>query len=61
MARIATVGDGDMDVYNNLGTSYPGGNAVNVGVHLFRLGSSRSLPQRASTPATSRCFTARLP
>ena len=38
MARIATVGDGDMDVYNNLGTSYPGGNAVNVGVHLFRLG-----------------------
>ena len=36
--RIATVGDGDMDVYNNIGTSYPGGNAVNVGVHLYRLG-----------------------
>lgn len=36
--RIATVGDGDMDVYNNIGTFYPGGNAVNVGVHLYRLG-----------------------
>lgn len=40
--RIATVGEGDMDVYNNLGTCYPGGNAANVGVQLFRLGAQVS-------------------
>lgn len=38
MRTFAAVGDNCMDVYDNLGTRSPGGNAVNVAVYLTRLG-----------------------
>lgn len=36
--RIATVGDNCMDVYENTGKAYPGGNPVNVAVYFVRMG-----------------------
>lgn len=36
--RIVTVGDNCMDVYQNRGEAYPGGNPVNVSVYLKDLG-----------------------
>lgn len=36
--KIAAVGDNCMDVYDSLGTAYPGGNPVNVAVNFTRLG-----------------------
>lgn len=39
---IATVGDNCMDVYAQLGQSFPGGNAVNVAIYLKRLGEDAS-------------------
>lgn len=36
--RIATVGDNCMDVYENVGKAYPGGNPVNVAVYIVRMG-----------------------
>lgn len=36
--RIVTVGDNCMDVYQNRGEAYPGGNPVNVSVYLQGLG-----------------------
>ena len=39
---IATVGDNCMDVYAQLGQSFPGGNAVNVAIYLKRLGEEAS-------------------
>lgn len=35
---IATVGDNCMDVYENIGKAYPGGNPVNVAVYIVRMG-----------------------
>lgn len=40
--RLATVGDNCMDVYDNLGKAFPGGNAVNVAVYFRRLGGEAS-------------------
>ncbi|KLE14510.1 fructoselysine 6-kinase [Clostridium sp. C8] len=40
--RIATVGDNCIDVYENLGEAFPGGNPVNVAVYLVRLGEQAS-------------------
>lgn len=36
--KIAAVGDNCMDVYDNLGKAFPGGNPVNVAVYTVRLG-----------------------
>lgn len=40
--KIAAVGDNCMDVYDNLGEAYPGGNPVNVSVYIKRLGYESS-------------------
>lgn len=32
--KLAAVGDNCMDVYENIGKAYPGGNPVNVAVYL---------------------------
>ena len=40
--RIATVGDNCMDVYENIGKAYPGGNPVNVAVYFARMGGEAS-------------------
>lgn len=40
--KIATVGDNCMDVYENTGKAYPGGNPVNVAVYLVRMGGKAS-------------------
>lgn len=42
MPRIATVGDNCMDVYENTGMAYPGGNPVNVAVYFVRMGGQAS-------------------
>ena len=39
---IATVGDNCMDVYENTGKAYPGGNPVNVAVYFVRMGGQAS-------------------
>lgn len=40
--RLAAVGDNCMDVYENLGKAFPGGNPVNVAVYFIRLGGEAS-------------------
>ena len=40
--EIATVGDNCMDVYENLGKAFPGGNPVNVAVYICRMGGKAS-------------------
>lgn len=40
--RLAAAGDNCMDVYDSLGTAYPGGNPVNVAVYFVRLGGQAS-------------------
>lgn len=40
--KIAAVGDNCMDVYDNTGDVYPGGNPVNVAVYFVRLGGEAS-------------------
>lgn len=40
--KLAAVGDNCMDVYDNLGKAYPGGNPVNVAVYFVRLGGEAS-------------------
>lgn len=40
--KLAAVGDNCMDVYDNTGKSYPGGNPVNVSVYFVRLGGRAS-------------------
>ena len=40
--KIATVGDNCMDVYDNTGKAYPGGNPVNVAVYFARMGGEAS-------------------
>ncbi len=40
--KIAAVGDNCMDVYENLGRAYPGGNPVNVSVYFTRMGGDAS-------------------
>lgn len=40
--RLAAVGDNCMDVYQNLGEAYPGGNPVNVAVYCVRIGGTAS-------------------
>lgn len=40
--RLAAVGDNCMDVYENIGKAYPGGNPVNVAVYFVRLGGEAS-------------------
>lgn len=40
--RLAAVGDNCMDVYENLGKAFPGGNPVNVAVYFVRLGGEAS-------------------
>lgn len=40
--KIATVGDNCMDVYENLGEAFPGGNPVNVAVYFNRLDENAS-------------------
>ncbi|OCN02596.1 fructoselysine 6-kinase [Clostridium sp. W14A] len=42
LMRLAAVGDNCMDVYENLGKAYPGGNPVNVAVYFVRLGGQAS-------------------
>lgn len=40
--RFAAIGDSCMDVYDKTGEVYPGGNPVNVAVHIARLGGRAS-------------------
>lgn len=40
--KIAAVGDNCMDVYENTGKAYPGGNPVNVAVYIVRMGGEAS-------------------
>lgn len=40
--RLAAVGDNCMDVYDQTGEAYPGGNPVNVAVYTVRLGGAAS-------------------
>ena len=40
--QIAAVGDNCMDVYENIGKAYPGGNPVNVAVYIVRMGGRAS-------------------
>lgn len=40
--KLAAVGDNCMDVYENTGMAYPGGNSVNVAVYFVRLGGESS-------------------
>ena len=40
--RFAAIGDNCMDVYDKTGEVYPGGNPVNVAVHIARLGGRAS-------------------
>lgn len=40
--KLAAVGDNCMDVYDNTGNAYPGGNPVNVAVYFVRLGGRAS-------------------
>lgn len=40
--KIAAVGDNCIDLYENLGQAYPGGNPVNVSVYFVRLGGEAS-------------------
>ncbi|MFT4007096.1 MAG: fructoselysine 6-kinase [Lacrimispora sp.] len=40
--KLAAVGDNCMDVYDNTGQAYPGGNPVNVAVYFVRLGGRAS-------------------
>lgn len=40
--KLAAVGDNCMDVYENIGKAYPGGNPVNVAVYFVRLGGQSS-------------------
>ncbi len=40
--KLAAVGDNCMDVYENTGKAYPGGNPVNVAVYFVRLGGEAS-------------------
>ena len=40
--RLAAVGDNCMDVYDQTGEAYPGGNPVNVAVYTLRLGGKAS-------------------
>ena len=42
MHRLAAVGDNCMDVYDQTGEAYPGGNPVNVAVYTVRLGGTAS-------------------
>ena len=49
--KIATVGDNCMDVYDNTGRAYPGGNPVNVAVYFVRMGGEASyMASLAMTP-----------
>ena len=45
--RLAAVGDNCMDVYDQTGEAFPGGNPVNVAVYTLRLA-----PGKASTSPT---------
>lgn len=49
--KIAAVGDNCMDVYDALGTAYPGGNPVNVAVYTLRLGDAASYTGVVGTDA----------
>lgn len=40
--KLAAVGDNCMDVYENIGKMFPGGNPVNVAVYFVRLGGEAS-------------------
>ena len=40
--KLAAVGDNCMDVYENIGKAYPGGNPINVAVYFVRLGGESS-------------------
>ena len=40
--KLAAVGDNCIDVYENIGKAYPGGNPVNVAVYFVRLGGEAS-------------------
>ncbi|RDU23842.1 fructoselysine 6-kinase [Anaerosacchariphilus polymeriproducens] len=40
--KLAAVGDNCMDVYDEIGEAYPGGNPVNVAVYFVRLGGCAS-------------------
>ena len=42
MLRLAAVGDNCMDVYDQTGEAYPGGNPVNVAVYFTRIGGRAS-------------------
>ena len=47
--KIATVGDNCMDVYENIGKAYPGGNPVNVAVYFVRMGGEASYVGQVGT------------
>ena len=49
--KIATVGDNCMDVYENIGKAYPGGNPVNVAVYFVRMGGEASYVGLVGTDA----------
>ncbi len=51
MPRLAAVGDNCMDVYDQTGEAYPGGNPVNVAVYTLRLGGAASYTGVVGTDA----------
>lgn len=42
--RLAAVGDNCIDLYDQTGDAYPGGNPVNVAVYTVRLGVAPPIP-----------------
>lgn len=49
--KLAAVGDNCVDVYENIGKAYPGGNPVNVAVYFVRLGGEASYTGVVGTDA----------
>ncbi|MFR5702099.1 MAG: hypothetical protein ACLUD0_09650 [Eubacterium ramulus] len=47
--KIAAVGDNCVDVYDQTGEAFPGGNPVNVAVYTVRLGGKRPIPVSSET------------
>lgn len=53
--RLVSIGDNVVDCYVDLGSMYPGGNAVNVAVHAARLGAHSAYIGTFGTDEAGRC------
>lgn len=58
--KLAAVGDNCVDVYENLGKTYPGGNPVNVAVYFKRLGGESSYTGAVGTDEAGKTMIAAL-